>query len=149
MTVVDEVDLVMVERVLSSFERQRVMATLGVDVVSITRGRVELEMAHDRELDQQHGFLHVGIVSTVLDTACGYAAFTVMPPDAAVLTAGFTINMMAPAAGACFRFVGEVVRAGRTLVVARGEAFSDGGAKPIASLQGTFYAAHGRTDITN
>ena len=78
-----------------------------------------MALGHDGRLTQQHGFLHAGAVASVLDTACGYAAYCVMPPDAAVLTVGYTINLIAPAAGERFAITGEVVRAGRTLVVCR------------------------------
>jgi len=112
----------MAARVRASFGRQAMMATLGVRLSSVERGRVELVMDHDERFTQQHGFVHAGAISAVLDSACGYAAFSVMPPDAAVLTAAYTINLLAPAAGRRFVMTGEVIRAGRTLVVCRGEA---------------------------
>jgi acyl-coenzyme A thioesterase PaaI-like protein len=83
-------------RVQASFERQAMMATLGVDLSGVAAGRVELVVKHDDRFTQQHGFMHAGAVAAVLDSACGYAAFTVMPPDAAVLTATYTINLLAP-----------------------------------------------------
>ena len=86
----------MAARVQASFERQAMMATLGVRLSAVGRGRVELVMGHDERFTQQHGFVHAGAVSAVLDSACGYAAFSVMPPDAAVLTAAYTINLLAP-----------------------------------------------------
>ena len=86
------------------------MATLGVDVLSVEPGQVRLLLRHDDRFTQQHGFLHAGAVSSVLDTACGYAAYTVIPPDAAVLTATFTVNLLAPAAGQRFEITGEVIR---------------------------------------
>src|SRR5438105_7203747 len=116
------------------------MATLGAGLVSVERGRVELTLPKDERFTQQHGFLHAGAVASVLDSACGYAAFSVMPPDAAVLTAGYTINLLAPAAGERFTITGEVVRAGRTLVVCRGEAFADGDKRPFAVMQATIIA---------
>ena len=113
-------------RVRASFDRQGMMSTLGVEVTSVEPGKVEMSLRHDERFTQQHGFLHAGAVASVLDTACGYAALSVMPPDAAVLTASYTINLLAPAAGERFRIAAEVVRAGRTLVVCRGEAFEIG-----------------------
>ena len=74
-------------RVLASFGRQAMMATLGAELVSVVPGRVELAIRHDARFTQQHGFLHAGAVASVLDSACGYAAFTIMAPEAAVLTA--------------------------------------------------------------
>ena len=135
-------------RVHASFDRQGMMTTLGVEVVAVEPGRVEMSLRHDDRFTQQHGFLHAGAVASVLDTACGYAAFSVMPPDAAVLTASYTINLMAPAAGERFTITGEVVRAGRTLVVCRGEAFADGGERPFAVMQATMTALHNRPGIS-
>jgi len=87
-------------------------------------------------------------VASVMDTACGFAAFSVMPPDAAVLTASYTINLMAPAAGQRFTITGEVVRAGRTLVVCRGEAFADDGTRPFAVMQATMTALYNRPGVS-
>ena len=137
----------MAARVQASFERQAMMATLGVRLLAVERGRVELVMDHDDRFTQQHGFVHAGAVSAVLDSACGYAAFSVMPPDAAVLTATYTINLLAPAAGQRFVMTGEVVRAGRTLVVCRGEATADGTAKPFAVMQSALSAVYDRPGI--
>jgi uncharacterized protein (TIGR00369 family) len=95
-------------RVRASFERQGMMATLGVELVAVERGRVGLALNHDDRFTQQHGFLHAGAVTAVLDTACGYAAFSTMPPSAAVLTVSFTTNLMAPAAGQRFVMTGGV-----------------------------------------
>src|SRR5580692_10054262 len=136
----------MLARVRASFDRQGMMGTLGVEVVAVEPGRVELALRHDDRFTQQHGFLHAGAVAAVLDTACGYAAFSVMPPDAAVLTATYTINLLAPAAGQRFAMTAEVVRAGRTLVVCRAEAFGDGAAKPFAAMQATLTALYGLSD---
>jgi uncharacterized protein (TIGR00369 family) len=136
------------ERVRASFQRQAMMTTLGVELASVEPGRVELLVGHDDRFTQQHGFMHAGAVATVLDTACGYAAFSVMPPDAAVLTATYTINLLAPAAGQRFAMTGQVVRAGRTLVVCRGEAFCDGAAVPFAVMQATLTALYGRPGIS-
>src|ERR1700677_279091 len=135
-------------RVRASFERQAMMATLGVELAAIERGRVELVVRHDDRYTQQHGFLHAGAVATVLDSACGYAAFSVMPPEAAVLTATYTINLLAPAAGQRFEMTGEVVRAGRTLVVCRGEAFADDDKRPFAVMQATMTAVYSKPGIT-
>ena len=135
-------------RIRASFDRQGMMATLGVEVITVDPGRVELALRHDDRFTQQHGFLHAGAVASVLDTACGYAAFSVMPPDAAVLTASYTINLLAPAAGERFTITGEVVRAGRTLVVCRGEAFADGGTRPFAVMQATMTALYNRPGVS-
>src|SRR6476469_2876637 len=132
----------MLARVRASFDRQAMMSTLGVEVIAVEPGKVEMSLRHDDRFTQQHGFLHAGAVSAVLDSACGYAAFSVMPPDAAVLTATYTINLLAPAAGQRFVMTGEVIRAGRTLVVCRGEATADGAVKPFAVMQSTLSAVY-------
>jgi uncharacterized protein (TIGR00369 family) len=123
------------------------MATLGVEVVAVEPGRVEMTLRHDDRFTQQHGFLHAGAVSTVLDTACGYAAYSVMPLEASVLTASFTVNLLAPAAGQRFTITAEVVRAGRTLVVCRGEAFADQDERPFAVMQATMAAVYDRPGV--
>ena len=138
----------MLARVRASFDRQAMMNTLGVEVIAVEPGRVEMSLRHDDRFTQQHGFLHAGVVASVLDTACGYAAYSVMPPESSVLTATFTINLLAPAAGEQFQITGEVVRAGRTLVVCRGEAFADGGQRPFAVIQATMTVVIGRPGIS-
>ena len=104
-------------RTRASFARQAAMATLGITLQRAEPGLVELALPHRPDLTQQHGFLHAGIVSTALDSACGYAAFTLMPAEAAVLTIEFKVNLLAPARGPVLRIVGEVVKAGRTISV--------------------------------
>jgi uncharacterized protein (TIGR00369 family) len=138
----------MLARVQGSFDRQGMMTTLGVEVTAVERGKVWMSLGHDQRFTQQHGFMHAGAVTSVLDTACGYAAFSVMPPEAAVLTVSFTVNLMAPAAGQRFTITGEVVRAGRTLVVCRGEAFADGSDRPFAVMQATMTAIYGKAGIS-
>ena len=134
-------------RVRASFERQVMMTTLGAELVSVERGQVKLAIPYDARFTQQHGFLHAGAVAAVLDSACGYAAFSVMPPEAAVLTATYSINLLAPAAGERFVMTGTVVRAGRTLVVCRGEATAAGAAVPFAVMQATLTAVYDRPGI--
>jgi uncharacterized protein (TIGR00369 family) len=144
---VTETSEAMLARVRASFDRQGMMTTLGVEVTAVEPGRVEMSLRHDDRFTQQHGFLHAGAVASVLDTACGYAAYSVMPPEAAVLTATYTINLLAPAAGERFTITGEVVRAGRTLVVCRGEAVADNDKRPFAVMQATMTAVIGRPGI--
>jgi uncharacterized protein (TIGR00369 family) len=147
--VTGEVDEAMRERVRASFERQGMMTTLGVRLASVERGQVTLALGRDPRFTQQHGFMHAGAVAAVLDTACGYAAFSVMPPEAAVLTVSYSINLLAPAAGEEFTMTGSVVRAGRTLVVCRGEAFADAGTSPFAAMQATMTALYERPGISH
>ncbi len=138
------------DRARNSFDRQQVMRTLGITLNTIEPGTVELEMPYDAAFTQQHGFLHAGIVSTVLDSACGYAAFTLMSADAAVLTIEFKINLLSPARGQRFIFRGAVTKPGRTITVADGQAFAigeDGAEKLIATMTGTMMAVTGRDGI--
>ena len=143
-----EPDEAMVTRVRASLERQRMMATLGVELISVERGRVQMTLRHDERFTQQHGFLHAGAVASVLDSACGYAAYSVMPPEASVLTVTYTVNLLAPAAGQRFTMTGQVVRAGRTLVVCRGEAFADGADRPFAAMQATMTTLYDRPGMS-
>ena len=137
-------------RVEASFKRQRVMETLGIRIGDIHPGRITLEMPYDATFTQQHGFLHAGIISTGLDSACGYAAFSLMDKEAAILTVEFKVNLLAPAEGENFLFLGEVLKPGRTLTVCEGKAFAllGGQRKLIASMTGTLMAILNRTGIT-
>lgn len=137
-------------RVRASFDRQTVMHTLRASLAEVEAGRVVIAMAHQAGLTQQHGFLHAGIVSTALDSACGYAAFSLMPADAAVLTIEFKVNLLAPARGPDFRFEGQVVKAGRTISVVEGKAWQfDGTGKQslVASMTATVMTVLGRSDL--
>ena len=135
------------QRLHDSFARQGVMQTLGARLEVVEAGRVVIVMAHKPELTQQHGFLHAGIVSTALDSACGYAAFSLMPADAAVLTIEFKVNLLAPARGPWFRFEGLVVKAGRTISVVEGRAWQHeaGGSESLcATMTATVMTVQGR-----
>ncbi len=138
-------------RVRASFARQAVMATLGAALGRIEPGRVEVLMEHRAHLTQQHGFLHAGIVASALDSACGYAAYTLMPVDAAVLTIEFKINLLAPARGPSFRFEGCVTKGGRTISVVDGRALQLGadGADDtlIATMTATVMTVVGRDGL--
>lgn len=135
------------QRVHESFAKQAVMATLGATLEVADAGRVVIVMPHKPELCQQHGFVHAGIVSTALDSACGYAAFSLMPADAAVLTIEFKVNLIAPARGPWFRFEGLVVKAGRTISVVEGKAWQHeaGGTESLcATMTATVMTVQGR-----
>jgi uncharacterized protein (TIGR00369 family) len=137
-------------RTAESFDRQQVMKTLGMSILHSGPGTVELAMPYSTDLTQQHGFVHAGIISTALDSACGYAAFTLMPVEAAVLTIEFKINLLSPARGERFVFRAEVTKPGRTITVADGRAFAvdgEGNEKLIATMTGTMMAVIGRQGI--
>ena len=138
-------------RVRDSFSRQNVMRTMGVTIADLSPGHIVLEMDHNDALTQQHGFLHAGIVSTALDSACGYAGFSLMPAEAAVLTAEFKINLLNPADGERFRFVGDVLKPGRTLTICEARAYATKGGqeKLVATMTATLMALVGRTGVTD
>ena len=137
------------ERVKSSFDRQQCMATLGIKISRIEPGMVELIMPYAESYTQQHGFIHAGIISTALDSACGYAAFSLMPVEAAVLTIEYKINLLAPAKGEDFIFRAEVVKPGRTLTLCDGRAYGRTADKKklIATMSGTLMALFNREGI--
>ena len=138
------------ERVRSSFARQSAMRTIGAELTLVTPGIVEIEMPYSSQLTQQHGFLHAGVISTALDSACGYAAFSLMPENASVLTFEFKVNLLAPGKGERFLFRGSVTKPGRTIVVADGQAYAiaaDGEARMIATMTGTMMTVVGRDGI--
>jgi uncharacterized protein (TIGR00369 family) len=139
------------ERVRASFARQRMMQTLGVEIARIAPGEIELAMPYGAAFTQQHGFIHAGVIATVLDSACGYAAFSLMPAEAAVLTVEFKTNLLAPAKGERFLFRAHIVKPGRTLTVSDGRAFAiDGGGEErlVASMNGTLMAVYDRPNIS-
>lgn len=137
------------QRVRASFARQAAMCTLGATLAAVRPGQVEITLPWAEPLTQQHGFLHAGMVSTALDSACGYAGFSLMPTDAAVLTIEFKINLLAPAQGERFRMLGTVIKPGRTVTVCEGQAYAiDGGReKLIATMGCTLMAVIGREGI--
>ena len=131
------------ERVRASFEKQAFMGTLGARLASVEAGAVDIELPFDERLTQQHGFLHAGAVASVVDSACGYAALTLMDADVAVLTVEYKINLLEPADGDVVVAEGRVVRAGRNLTICRGDARA--GSRHIATATATLAAVRGRT----
>ena len=124
-------------RVRTSFDSQAMMGTLGIELVDLGPGWVELEFDHDEALTQQHGYTHAGAIATALDSACGYAALTLMPANAAVLTVEYKINLLRPANAARYRATATVVKPGRTLTVCNALATSTDSADAIAIMTGT------------
>jgi uncharacterized protein (TIGR00369 family) len=122
------------------------MATIGATLAIVQPGGVAIDLQYRGDLTQQHGFLHAGVVTAVVDSACGYAALTLMPPGTAVLTVEFKVNLLAPARGAGFRAHGRVERAGRTLTVCTGELRAADSDAVIALMQATMMAVQGRAD---
>ena len=137
------------QRVQESFAMQGAMQTLGAQITHLAAGAVDIGFDWAPGLTQQHGFIHAGMLSAALDSACGYAGFSLMPEDAGVLTIEFKINLLAPAQGQRFRCEGRVLKPGRTIVVAEGRAYAidNGQEKLCATMQCTLMAVHGREGI--
>jgi uncharacterized protein (TIGR00369 family) len=138
------------KRVHSSFELQQFMKTLGATLEAVEAGFVEIHLPINPAVTQQHGFVHAGAVASIADSACGYAAFSLMPSDAGVLAVEFKINLMAPAKGEKLIARGRVIRAGRTLSVCQADvvAVLEGSEKTIAILTSTVMTVLGREGIT-
>jgi uncharacterized protein (TIGR00369 family) len=139
-------------RARASFARQQVMATLGIEISRLSPGEVELSMPYSAAYTQQHGFVHAGVVATALDSACGYAAFSLMRANAGVLTVEFKTSLLAPARGQRFLFQAQVVKPGKTLTFCEARAFAeDGTAEPrlVASMAATLMAVYDRPGITH
>lgn len=139
-------DAAMDARIRASFARQTLMHMMGAELVAVRAGEVEMVLPFRADLTQQHGYVHAAAVTAIVDTACGYAALTLMPPDVEVLSVEFKMNFLAPAAGERFVAVGRVLRPGRTLTVCAGEVYATMGTsrKLIGAMQATMIgvAAH-------
>lgn len=127
-------------RVRASFGAQRAMDEIGATLHLVEPGRVELRLDHRDRFTQQHGFLHAGILAAAMDSACGYAALSLMPSEAAVLTVEFKINLLRPADAGSYRIDGDVIRSGRTITVAQATASVDGQDEPIAVMTASLMA---------
>lgn len=145
------IDPALVARIAASFGKQAFMATLGARLVRVAPGEVEIAMPVSAHLCQQHGFVHAGAVSTIADSAAGYAALTTMPAGNGVLTAEFKINLLSPAIGDELRASGRVVKAGRTLTLAMAEVFAvtAGKAKLCALLTATCMTIAARDGVSD
>jgi uncharacterized protein (TIGR00369 family) len=134
-------------RIRESFRRQGLMETLRAEVGRVAPGEVEITLPVAPHIGQQDGFVHGGAVGAIADSACGYAALTLMPADARVLTVEYKLNFVAPARGEWLVAVGRVVRAGRTITVAQAEVFAEeAGARTLVALAtATLIAVPGET----
>jgi len=127
------------KRIKNSFARQTVMTTIGASITRVKPGEVSVEVSFRSDLTQQHGFFHAGVVTMIVDTACGYAALTCMPAVAAVLTVEYKVNFLSPASGEKLIARGRVLKPGRTLTVCFGEvhALKEGKEKLVATMLAT------------
>jgi uncharacterized protein (TIGR00369 family) len=131
-------------RIRASFGRQKAMGLIGASLTVVEPGQVEVALPYRDDLTQQKGFIHGGIIGMIADTACGYAAYSLMPADSSLVTVEYKINILAPARTSLVAR-GEVLRAGRTLTVTRGEVYSEDG-QHVASMQQTLMMLPGTPD---
>lgn len=133
-------------RVRESYARQQLLVTLGATLERVAPGEVDIRLPFRPELSQQHGFMHAGAMTSIVDTACGYAALSLMPPEAAVLTVEFKVNLLAPGKGEMVVARARVIRPGRTLSVVRGDvmAVDRGREKLVATMLATMMAVRDR-----
>ena len=129
-----------VEEIKESFAKQFVMSLIGASLTGVEPGIVEITLPYRSDLTQQHGYVHAGIITTIADSACGYAAYTLMPPNSDVLAVEFKVNLMRPAQGETFVARAEVLKSGRTLSVVRADVHAltgDDQPELVAIMQGT------------
>jgi len=131
-------------RVRESFGRQKAMALIGASLKSVEAGTVEIALPYRDDLTQQKGYIHGGILGMIADTACGYAAFSLMPAGGSLVTVEYKMNILKPGRGALVA-QGKVIRPGRTLTVARAEVYADDGSHVATMLQ-TLMALPGQPD---
>ncbi len=136
------------ESVTASFNKQNAMHLIRATLAVVEHGRTEIHVPHWEGIEQQHGFVHGGVVGMIADSAAGYAAMTMVPADASVLTVEFKMNLLAPADGDKLIARGQVVRPGRTLIVTKAEVFAlkDGKETLCALMQQTIMVMHGKTE---
>jgi uncharacterized protein (TIGR00369 family) len=135
------------EDVARNFAQQPIMSLMGARLILVEPGVVEITLPYRADLTQQHGYLHAGVVTTIADSACGYAAFTLMPAGSNVLSVDFKVNLLRPAQGAEFVTRAEVIKAGRTLSVVRADVFGVDGNKErtlVATMLGTMICVYKR-----
>ena len=126
--------------VKTSFAKQTVMTSLGAELTKVGPGNCEITLPYKAELTQQNGFLHAGIVTTIADSACGYAAYSLMPANSDVLSVEFKVNLMRPAKGVSFTAIAEVLKPGKTLTVVRADVFAmdeENNRQLVATMLGT------------
>ena len=138
----DPLDPEFESRVRAGFLRQQLMTTIGAQMTKVTPGEVHIELPFNPAFSQQHGYIHAGIITSIVDSACGFAAYTLMPASSGVLTVEYKVNFLSPAMGETFIGIGKVIKPGRTLTVCGGEvlALEKGEQKLIATMQATMMA---------
>jgi len=128
------------EEIKQSFAKQTIMSLIGAELSRVEPGIVEITLPYRADLAQHHGFLHAGVVTTIADSACGYAAYSLMPAKSEVLSVEFKVNLLRPAKGEVFLALAEVIKSGKTLTVARADVFGldqSGRRELVAIMLGT------------
>ena len=127
------------DEIKQSFAKQTIMGLIGAELTRVEPGLIEIRLPYRADLAQQQGYLHAGIVTTIADSACGYAAYSLMPPNSEVLSVEFKVNLLRPAKGETFSAVAEVVKSGKTLTVVRADVFGIEQEQPclVATMLGT------------
>ncbi len=138
-------------RVRASFARQRMMETIGAVLERVAPGEVDIRLPFREAISQHHGFVHAGAITTAVDTACGYAALTLMPPGAGVLSIEFKVSLLSPGKGEAILARGRVVKPGRNVVFCQGEVFAieRGAEKLVATMSATMMTVLGRPEIVD
>jgi uncharacterized protein (TIGR00369 family) len=138
-------------RVRTSFARQKMMETIGARLERVAPGEVDIRVPFHEAISQHHGFVHAGAITTAVDTACGYAALTLMPAGAGVLTIEFKVSLMSPGKGEAILARGRVVKPGRNVTFCQGEVFAlEGGEeKLVAAMSATMMTVRGRPDVVD
>ena len=138
-------------RVRASFARQPMMATIGARLERVAPGEVDVLLPFREAISQHHGFVHAGALTTAVDTACGYAALSLMPPGAGVLSIEFKVSLMSPGRGEAILARGRVVKPGRNVTFCQGEVFAvEGGAERlVATMSATMMVVQGRPDVVD
>ena len=137
------------DEVRRSFAKQAIMGLIGGELTRVEPGVVEITLPYRADLTQQDGYVHAGIVTTIADSACGYAAYSLMPPESDVLAVEFKVNLLRPAKGDKFMARAEVIKPGRTLTVVRADVFATSGKDDwqlVATMQGTMMRLPRRGD---
>lgn len=132
--------------VRQSFARQKVMKLIGAELIALAPGHCEIRLPFRDDLTQQNGYFHAGITSTIVDSAGGYAGYTLMPKGSDVLSVEFKLNLLAPADGEFLVAEGQVLKSGKNLVITRGEVYAirNGKATHCATMQQTLMTMHGK-----
>jgi uncharacterized protein (TIGR00369 family) len=138
-------------RVEASFARQQLLVTLGATLERVAPGEVDVRLPFRAALAQQHGFLHAGAITSIVDTACGYAALTLMPAGTAVLSVEFKVSLLAPGQGDSFLARARVLKAGRTLTFCTGEVLASGGGEErlVATMTATMMTVRDRPGLAD